>query len=79
MSVIDSSFAIDPDFFVDFSSCKIAVGYLFLSDESLKIIDGDVTIMACNRRSNNIKKGQRSIPSDPGFTSNLAFFHKGWV
>ena len=54
MSVIDSSFAIDPDFFVDFSSCKIAVGYLFLSDESLKIIDGDVTIMACNRRSNNI-------------------------
>ena len=54
MSMIDSSFAVDPDFFVDFSSCKITVGYLVLSDGSLKIIDGDVTIMACNRRSNNI-------------------------
>ena len=54
MFMTDSSFAADPDFFVDFSSCKIAVGYLVLSDESLKIVDADVTVMACNRRSNNI-------------------------
>jgi hypothetical protein len=54
MFTIDPSFAADPDFFVDFSSCKIVVGYLVLSDESLKIMDGDMTVMACNRRSNNI-------------------------
>ena len=36
MSVIDTSFAADPDFFVDFSSCKTVVGYLVLSDESLE-------------------------------------------
>jgi hypothetical protein len=52
--IIDLSFAADPDFFVDFSSCKIAVGYLVLSDESLKIVDGEMTVMACNRKSNNI-------------------------
>jgi hypothetical protein len=52
--IINSSFAADPDFFIEFSSCKIAVGYLVLSEESLKIFDGDVTVMACNRRSDNI-------------------------
>jgi hypothetical protein len=54
MFMVDSSFAAEPDFFVNFTACKILVGYLVLSDESLKILDGDVTVMACNRRSNNI-------------------------
>jgi hypothetical protein len=52
--VINPLYAAEPDFYIDFSSCKIIVGALVLSNESLKIIDGDLTIMACNRRSNNI-------------------------
>lgn len=54
ISLINPAFAAEPDFYVNFSSCKIAVGYLVLSDESLKVVDGDVTVMACNRKSNNI-------------------------
>jgi len=40
-----SGYAAEPDFFINFTSCKNAVGYLVLSDESLKIIEGDPTTM----------------------------------
>jgi len=41
----------DYDFCIDFSECKITVGYLVLSKESLKTMPGDPTVMACNRKS----------------------------
>ena len=41
----------DYDFYIDFSECKITVGYLVFSKESLKTMPGDPTVMACNRKS----------------------------
>ena len=52
--VSSATYASDPDFFINFLSCKNAVGYLVLSDESLKIIDGDPTTMGCVRHSSDI-------------------------
>jgi hypothetical protein len=47
--------ASDYDFYIDFSECKITVGYLVLSNESLKTVPGDPTVMACNRKSNIVE------------------------
>jgi hypothetical protein len=48
------AYASEPDFYIAFSACKIAAGYLVMSDESLKIVDGDPTTMGCSRKSNTI-------------------------
>ncbi len=47
--------ASDYDFYVDFSECKTMVGYLVLSNESLKTMSGDPSVMACNRKSNIVE------------------------
>lgn len=44
----------EPDFYLMFESCKTAIGYLVLSDESLKVIEGEPTTMECHRRGENI-------------------------
>lgn len=43
--------AADYDFFIDFSECKSTVGYLVLSNESLKTLPADPAIMECKRIS----------------------------
>lgn len=40
------------DFYIDFESCKSVVGYLVLSNESLKTMPGDATVLGCKRESN---------------------------
>ena len=54
LSLLVSSvaFSAEYDFYIDFSECKNVVGYLVLSKESLTIIPGDPTVLACTRRSN---------------------------
>ena len=50
-----NALANDYDFYIDFSECKITVGYLVFSKESLKTMPGDPTVMACNRKSNIVE------------------------
>jgi hypothetical protein len=40
------AFGNEYDFYIDFSECKIVVGYLVLSSESLKTMPGDPTALA---------------------------------
>ena len=47
-------YAAEPDFFINFSSCKTAVGYLVLSEKSLKITEGDPLVMSCSRHAMDI-------------------------
>ena len=47
--------AADPDFYINFSSCKSMVGYLVLSEESLKVLPSDPGVMACTKAAENIK------------------------
>ena len=49
-----SSYAEEPEFFIKFTSCKSAIGYLVLSNESLKIIEGIPLTMGCFRKGENI-------------------------
>ena len=48
------AFGAEYDFYVDFGDCKAVVGYLVLSNESLKVMPGDPTVLACKRQSNAI-------------------------
>ena len=48
------TYAAEPDFYIDFSSCKTTVGYLVLSDVSIKTMDGTPTTMGCFRRGDHI-------------------------
>ena len=43
------------DFYLHFSSCRITVGYLVLSDESLKTFEGDGALTSCTRVSQRIQ------------------------
>jgi hypothetical protein len=43
------------DFYLHFSSCRITVGYLVLSDESLKTVEGDGSLTSCTRVSQKIQ------------------------
>jgi hypothetical protein len=47
--------ATEYDFHIDFRECKAAVGYLVLSDESLKVLPGEPTFFSCNRESSVIE------------------------
>ena len=42
--------ATEPDFYLVMQNCKIAVGYLSLTEESLNVIDGDPATSACFRQ-----------------------------
>jgi hypothetical protein len=42
------------DFYLFMDKCKATIGYLVLSDESLKIFEGTPIHHACNRNSQNI-------------------------
>lgn len=46
--------ATEPDFYLKMQKCKITVGHLVLSDESLKVIDGDPPTFACIRQSASV-------------------------
>ena len=56
--------AADYDFYMDFSQCQSTVAYLALSKESLKILPGDPSILACKRSS-------KLVNCDIYFTNNL--------
>lgn len=43
------------DFFIRFNACRITIGYLVLSNESLKTVDGDGSITACTRSSQDVR------------------------
>jgi len=43
------------DFYLYFEKCKITVGYLILSNESLKTFDGDGSLTACTRIAQTIR------------------------
>jgi len=43
-----------PDFHLLLDKCRTTVGYLVLSDESLKIFDGEPVYNACTRRSRRV-------------------------
>lgn len=43
------------DFYLLFEKCKLLVGYLVQSDESLKVFDGDKTLLRCTRTSQKIR------------------------
>jgi hypothetical protein len=42
------------DFYINFDKCQSVVGYLVISNESLKIIPGEPTVLACKRQSSAI-------------------------
>lgn len=44
----------EPDFMVILDSCKTAVGYMTQADDALKVLDGDLAVFACTRRSNKV-------------------------
>lgn len=48
------TYATDPDFFIDFGSCKTTIGYFILSEDSIKTIDGTPTTLACFRRGEDV-------------------------
>jgi len=52
---ISNASAGEYDFYVNFSECKLTVGYLVFSEESLKTLPGVPTFMACNRKSNIVE------------------------
>jgi hypothetical protein len=61
----------EPDFYVAMQTCKTVVGYLVLSDESLKVFEGDPTVLACARTGKTVdcllsfpKPGQTSVTGD---------------
>jgi hypothetical protein len=43
------------DFYLHFTSCRITVGYLVLSNESLKTFEGDGSLTTCTRVSQSIR------------------------
>lgn len=47
--------SIAADFYIHFDSCRITVGYLVLSNESLKTFDGDGSLTICTRVSQSIR------------------------
>jgi len=67
---ISTAFAEEPDFYIKFESCKVTVGYLVLSDNSLKTIDGDPTIMACYRRGKKVQCSFMFESGQKGFKGN---------
>jgi len=43
------------DFFINFGDCRVVVGYLVLSNESLRVFKGDPTVLACKRLSRKVQ------------------------
>jgi hypothetical protein len=42
--------AADPDFLINFSSCKNLIAPMSLSENPLRLVDGDPTVLSCNRQ-----------------------------
>jgi hypothetical protein len=66
-----SALAREPDFYVAMQTCKTVVGYLVLSDESLKVFEGDTTVLACARTGKAVdcllsfpKTGETAVHGD---------------
>lgn len=55
--VTTPAIVIAADFYLNFQSCRITVGYLVLSNESLKTLDGDGSLTTCTRISQSIRCG----------------------
>lgn len=53
--IITPSISAAADFYLYFESCRITVGYLVLSNESLKTFDGDGSLTTCTRISQSIR------------------------
>lgn len=64
-SLVPPCFATEPDFYIDFQSCRTTVGYLVLAENNIKAIEGTPTTMGCIRQGENVscsfvfKDGQR--------------------
>lgn len=71
------SYATEPDFFIDFASCKTTVGYFVLSKDSIKTIDGTPTTMACYRRGMNIACTFRLKDESEGIKGNTVDYKVG--
>lgn len=52
---ITPTISIAADFYIHFDRCRITVGYLVLSNESLKTLDGDGSLTSCTRISQSIR------------------------
>jgi hypothetical protein len=46
--------ATEPDFYIDFQTCKTTAGYLVLSDQSLNVFEGDTTTMGCSKQGSAV-------------------------
>ena len=46
--------AIEPDFYLMMEKCKTTVGYLVLSDQSLRLLEGDPATSACIRQAGTV-------------------------
>ena len=69
--LVASASAAEPDFYLVMQKCKTAVGYLVLSDDSLKIIDGDASTSACIRRSSSVTCALSFLEGGEGHKGNL--------
>jgi hypothetical protein len=49
-----STSAAEPDFYLMMEKCKTTVGHLVVSDESLKVLDGDPATLGCYRQSADV-------------------------
>jgi hypothetical protein len=64
--------ATEPDFYIILESCKTAVGYLVLSDESLKVLEGDPATFACTRSSKVVSCVLAFPGGEPGHKGSTA-------
>ena len=66
-----SSAATEPDFFILFQSCKTTVGYLVLSDSSIKTFEGEPTRMVCFKQGDKISCTFTFNEDQKGINANL--------
>jgi hypothetical protein len=60
------------DFYLAFENCRTTVGYLVLSDQSLRSVEGAGSFMGCTRMSNSIRCETEFIDGINGHKWNLA-------
>ena len=60
------------DFYLLFENCRTTVGYLVLSDQSLKSVEGAGFLMGCTRMSNSIRCETEFIDGSAGHKGNVA-------
>ena len=62
----------EPDFYLLMKKCSITVGYLVLSDESLKTVEGTPVTSACVRRGKAISCRLTFVDGVKGVQGNSA-------